>query len=46
MGQREYKIYIFRHDRTVFNTKGIFTGWKNLNICNKYVTYGTKRLQT
>lgn len=29
MKQKRYKIYIFRHGRSVYNTKGIFTGWKD-----------------
>jgi 2,3-bisphosphoglycerate-dependent phosphoglycerate mutase len=29
MTKKEYKIYVFRHGRTVFNVKGMFTGWKN-----------------
>ena len=32
MKKRAYKIYIFRHGRTVFNTKGIFTGWKDSKL--------------
>ena len=27
-----YKIYLFRHGKTVFNTKGIFTGWKDSKL--------------
>jgi len=29
MKRKMYKIYIFRHGRSVYNTKGIFTGWKD-----------------
>ncbi len=27
-----YKIYLFRHGKTFFNIKGIFTGWKDVNL--------------
>lgn len=27
-----YKIYLFRHGRTTYNEKGIFTGWKNPSL--------------
>lgn len=27
-----YKVYLFRHGKTVFNTKGIFTGWKDSKL--------------
>jgi 2,3-bisphosphoglycerate-dependent phosphoglycerate mutase len=29
---KEYKIYIFRHGKTTYNQKGIFTGWKNPSL--------------
>ncbi len=29
MPKKRYKIYLFRHGRTTFNEKGIFTGWKD-----------------
>jgi len=28
-GKKEYKIYLFRHGRTNYNVKGLFTGWKD-----------------
>lgn len=28
----ELKIYLFRHGKTVYNTKGIFTGWKESKL--------------
>ena len=28
-GKETYKIYVFRHGRTVYNVKGIFTGWRD-----------------
>ena len=27
-----YKIYLFRHGKTFFNTQGIFTGWKDSKL--------------
>ncbi|MEK6824051.1 MAG: 2,3-bisphosphoglycerate-dependent phosphoglycerate mutase [Nanoarchaeota archaeon] len=27
-----YKVYLFRHGKTFFNTKGIFTGWKDSKL--------------
>ncbi len=30
--KRSYKIYLFRHGRTVFNVKGLFTGWKHTKL--------------
>ncbi len=27
-----YHIYLFRHGKTTYNTKGIFTGWKNAKL--------------
>ncbi|MFH1326638.1 MAG: histidine phosphatase family protein [archaeon] len=30
--KQEYKIYVFRHGRTVFNVKGIFTGHKKTRL--------------
>jgi len=29
---KEYKIYVFRHGRTKYNQKGIFTGWKDPSL--------------
>jgi len=28
----EYKIYLFRHGKTYYNQKGIFTGWKDSKL--------------
>jgi len=30
--KRTYKIYVFRHGRTFYNVKGIFTGWKHTKL--------------
>lgn len=30
--KRNYKIYLFRHGRTVYNVQGLFTGWKHTKL--------------
>jgi len=30
--KKVYKIYLFRHGRTEFNVKGLFTGWKHTKL--------------
>ena len=30
-----YKIYLFRHGKTEFNTKRIFTGWKDSKLTSE-----------
>ncbi len=30
--KRKLKIYLFRHGRTTYNVKGIFTGWKDAKL--------------
>lgn len=30
-----YKVYLFRHGKTFFNTKGIFTGWKDSKLTSE-----------
>jgi 2,3-bisphosphoglycerate-dependent phosphoglycerate mutase len=32
MKMGEYKIYLFRHGKTYYNQKGIFTGWKDSKL--------------
>lgn len=32
MKKREYSVYLFRHGRTVYNVKGIFTGHKHTKL--------------
>ncbi|MDK2907646.1 MAG: 2,3-bisphosphoglycerate-dependent phosphoglycerate mutase [Candidatus Woesearchaeota archaeon] len=34
-GMKELKIYLFRHGRTYYNEKGIFTGWKDSKLTPK-----------
>jgi 2,3-bisphosphoglycerate-dependent phosphoglycerate mutase len=29
---KKLKVYLFRHGKTVYNTKGIFTGWKDSKL--------------
>lgn len=33
--KRELKIYLFRHGRTDYNTKGKFTGWKDASLTQR-----------
>src|SRR3989339_1571448 len=30
-----YKIYLFRHGKTIYNSKGIFTGWKDSKLASE-----------
>ncbi|MFH1586050.1 MAG: phosphoglycerate mutase family protein [archaeon] len=30
--KKVYKIYLFRHGKTTYNQKGIFTGWKDAKL--------------
>jgi len=30
--KKKLKVYLFRHGKTVYNTKGIFTGWKDSKL--------------
>jgi bisphosphoglycerate-dependent phosphoglycerate mutase family 1 len=30
--KKTYKVYVFRHGRTVYNVKGLFTGWKKTKL--------------
>lgn len=32
MGEKRFKIYLFRHGRTDYNVKGKFTGWKDSHL--------------
>ncbi len=34
-GREVYHIYLFRHGQTIFNKKGIFTGWKDSKLTSK-----------
>lgn len=42
MTKKSYKIYLFRHGQTVYNKKGIFTGWKD----SKLTSEGIKQAKT
>ena len=35
MAKEVYKIYLFRHGRTNYNERGIFTGWKDAKLTSR-----------
>lgn len=37
-----YEIYLFRHGKTFFNIKGIFTGWKDAKLAPEGITNAKK----
>lgn len=37
-----YEIYLFRHGKTFFNTKGIFTGWKESKLTSEGIKNAKK----
>lgn len=39
---KAYKIYLFRHGKTVFNTKRIFTGWKDSKLTSEGIENAKK----
>ena len=38
----DYEIYLFRHGKTFFNTKGIFTGWKDSKLTSEGIRNAKK----
>ena len=37
--RKVYKIYLFRHGQTVYNKKGIFTGWKDSKLTKEGIKH-------
>ena len=37
-----YKIYLFRHGKTIYNSKGIFTGWKDSKLASEGIKNAKK----
>jgi len=37
MTKKKYYIYLFRHGKTAYNEKGIFTGWKDAKLTSRGV---------
>lgn len=35
MTQKKLRIYLFRHGRTIYNEKGIFTGWRDVKLTSR-----------
>ena len=43
MSQKTYNIYLFRHGKTDYNSKGWFTGWKN-SVLNREGVKNAKKV--